>query len=115
MSHQLVLTAHGRLLLEGTASDGSPAFHAEAELAEAFVTSSARGLLALAGADLTESFGVEIETAAEPAPAPKPKRRPKPAPSAKRPRQQDAPSKAKPQQPRAGKRQPRPEKHFGGR
>jgi non-specific serine/threonine protein kinase len=48
MSHQLVLTAHGRLLLEEVAPDGPSAFPAEAGWGEAFAVSSARGLLALA-------------------------------------------------------------------
>ncbi|MBE7501021.1 MAG: DEAD/DEAH box helicase [Verrucomicrobiales bacterium] len=48
MSHQLVLTARGRLLLEEVAADGAPAFSAEASWGEAFAASSARGLLALA-------------------------------------------------------------------
>jgi non-specific serine/threonine protein kinase len=48
MSHQIVLTAHGRLLLEEVAGDGAPAFQAEPEWCQAFAASSARGLLALA-------------------------------------------------------------------
>ncbi len=50
MSHQLVLSPHGRLLLEET-SDAAPvpAFLAEPALTAAFAEGSARGLLALAG------------------------------------------------------------------
>ncbi|MCZ7639517.1 MAG: DEAD/DEAH box helicase [Verrucomicrobia bacterium] len=48
MSHQLVLTAHGRLLLEEVAAEATPAFPVDASWGAAFASSSARGLLALA-------------------------------------------------------------------
>ena len=50
MPHELVLSPHGRLLLEETSADATaPSFQAEPEWVAAFAESSARGLLALAG------------------------------------------------------------------
>ena len=50
MPHELVLSPHGRLLLEETSADATaPAFQAGPEWVAAFTEGSARGLLALAG------------------------------------------------------------------
>ncbi len=46
--HRLVLSPHGRLLLEERGGDGATAFAADDELSSAFAASSARGLLGLA-------------------------------------------------------------------